>query len=275
MTLNTLTLCTLAAAVLYCGSGFAIISAMKSKEGKASSWLRWPILLGLILQAFALHGEMFRPDSVHFGFGYAVAETCFFAVIILLIETWIHRLHGQFGIALCITALGTLMPLAFPGQAIVATEWTPVFRWHLFFAIAGYAFMFVAVIQAILIGAQNRRLKEPREGDVRESFLDSMPGLIVMERIFFRIVAVGFLCISCTLVLGSMATHETYGTWLHIDHKTVLTWISWCIFCILLLGRTFAGWRAKTALSWFWAGIVLFCIAYFGYSLTHELLRAV
>ncbi len=275
MTVTALTICALAAAVLYIASGLAIISAMKGREGKASSLLRWPILIGLVLQALALHGEMFHPDAVHFGFGYAVAETCFFAVIILLIETWIHRLHGQFGIVLCLAGLGTLMPLLFPGNEIVATEWTPIFRWHLFFAIAGYAFMFVAVVQAMVIGAQNRRLKEPREDDAKMDFLDSMPGLVVMERIFFRIVAVGFVCITATIVLGSLATHEAYNTWLHLDHKTVLTWISWFIFGILLLGRYFAGWRAKTALTWFWVGVVLFCIAYFGYSLTHELLRSV
>ncbi|MFR3635302.1 MAG: hypothetical protein ACLTVB_04365 [Sutterella sp.] len=65
----------------------------------------------------------------------------------------------------------------------------------------------------------------------------------------------------------------TLITWLHLDHKSVLTWISWAIFAILLLGRTFAGWRAKTALVWFWVGVGLFCIAYLGYSLTNELLR--
>ena len=271
--MTLLSVSALLATVLYLASGIGIISAMKGREGKASSLWRWPVLLGLIAHVYALHGEMFRPDAVHFGFGYAISETCFFAIVILLIETWIHRLHAQFGIVPSLAGLGTLMPILFPGAAIVAVEWTPIFRWHLFFAIAGYAFMFVAVVQAVVIGAQNRRLKEPREDDAKMDFLDSMPGLVVMERIFFRIVAVGFLCITVTIVLGAITTHDTYGTWLHLDHKSVLTWISWAIFAILLLGRTFAGWRAKTALVWFWVGVGLFCIAYLGYSLTNELLR--
>ncbi|EJX03994.1 cytochrome c assembly protein [gut metagenome] len=93
-----------------------------------------------------------------------------------------------------------------------------------------------------------------------------------MERIFFRIVAVGFLCMTLTLILGAFATDEAYGVYFNPDHKTVLTWIAWCLFCVLLGGRYFAGWRAKTALNWFWAGCAVFAVAYFGYSFVIELM---
>ena len=73
-----------------------------------------------------------------------------------------------------------------------------------------------------------------------------MPGLVVMERIFFRIVAAGFLCLTLVLVTGSIATKEQYGVFIHLDHKMILTWLSWAIFGSLLAGRYFAGWRAKT-----------------------------
>lgn len=44
-------------------------------------------------------------------------------------------------------------------------------------------------------------------------------------------------------------------------------------FGILLAGRRVAGWRARTALNWFWAGFVVFVVAYFGYSFIQELVR--
>lgn len=50
----------------------------------------------------------------------------------------------------------------------------------------------------------------------------------------------------------------------------ILTWIAWVLFGILLAGRRFAGWRAKTALRWFWAGFLVFVIAYLGYSFILE-----
>ena len=43
------------AALLYLVSGIAIMSAMKKgAEAKASSLLRWPVLLGLVLHGYAV-----------------------------------------------------------------------------------------------------------------------------------------------------------------------------------------------------------------------------
>ena len=260
--MSALTICIVLAALLYLGTGMAIVGAMKGEGAKASNFLRWPVLAALVLQGYALHGEMFRNEIVHFGFGYAMSEMFFFAVIILLIESWIHRLHGQFGIVLIGAAAGVLMPLVFSGQSIASAEWTVLFRWHLFLAIAAYAFLMIALVHAILMTVQNRRLKSPDAAD-DSSFLDTLPGLVVMERIFFRIVAVGFLCITATIVV----------VFFNFDHKMILTWLAWILFGILLAGRQFAGWRAKTALSWFWAGFAFFVIAYFGYSFVLELIR--
>lgn len=272
MTMSALTICTVLAALLYLGSGLAIIKAMKGEGAKASSLLRWPVLAALVLHGYALHGEMFSHEAVNFGFGYAMSEMFFFAVIILLIESWVHRVHGQFGIVLIGAAVGVLMPLVFAGQTIASTEWTVIFRWHLFLAIAAYAFLMIALVHAILMTVQNRRLKSPAAED-DASFLDTLPGLVVMERIFFRIVTVGFLCITATLIVGAFATNERLGVYFSFDHKTILTWLAWVLFGILLIGRRFAGWRAKKALNWFWAGFAFFVIAYFGYSFVLELIR--
>lgn len=182
-----------------------------------------------------------------------------------------HRIHGQFGVILIAAAVGTLFPAFFPGAPIAASEWTTLFRWHLLAAIAAYSFMMIALVHAVLMALQNRYLKASVE---QPKFLDSMPGLVVMERIFFRIVAVGFLFMTAVLVLGGFATEEAYGVFFRFDHKMILTWIAWVLFGILLAGRRFAGWRAKTALRWFWAGFLVFVIAYLGYSFILEVFNA-
>ena len=270
--MTILTICTIIAAILYLGSGMAIIGSMKGEGSGASSLVRWPVLAGLVMQGYALHGEMFGEGAVNFGFGFAMSEMFFFAVIILLIETWIHRLHGQFGIVLIAAAVGTLSPLLFTGQVIPSVEWTTIFRWHLLLAIAAYAFLMIAFVHAVLMALINRRLKSPAVGETSK-FLDSMPALVVMERIFFRIVVVGFLFITLTLIVGALATQEAKGVYFLFDHKTILTWLAWVFFGILLAGRRVAGWRARTALNWFWAGFVVFVVAYFGYSFIQELVR--
>lgn len=169
--MTILTICTIIAAILYLGSGMAIIGSMKGEGSGASSLIRWPVLAGLVMQGYALHGEMFGEGAVNFGFGFAMSEMFFFAVIILLIETWIHRLHGQFGIVLIAAAVGTLSPLLFTGQVIPSVEWTTIFRWHLLLAIAAYAFLMIAFVHAVLMALINRRLKSPAVGETSKFLL--------------------------------------------------------------------------------------------------------
>ena len=70
-------------------------------------------------------------------------------MIILLIETWIHRLHGQFGIVLVAAAVGTLEPAPVHRPGDPSVEWTTIFRWHLLLAIAAYAFLMIAFVHAV------------------------------------------------------------------------------------------------------------------------------
>ncbi len=265
--MNSLSICTGLAALLYLASGIGILSAMKGEGARASGLLRWPVLLALVLHAYGIHGELFRQEAVHFGFGCCVSVMMFLAVAILLVESWVHRLHGQFGIILVAAAFASIFPMLFPGKPIEAAELTELFRWHILLAIAAYSFMIIALVHAVLMGVQNRALKNPAE---TPKLVETLPGLVVMERIFFRIVAVGFLCLTCVLVTGAFATEDAYGVFFRFDHKMILTWIAWLLFGILLLGRRFAGWRAKTALSWFWAGFAVFVVAYLGYSFILE-----
>ena len=259
------------AAILYLLAGIAILSAMKKgADAKASSLLRWPVVLGLVLRGWAIQGEMFQPEAVHFGFGYAVSVMVVLAVLVLLIESWVHRLHAQFGIILIAAAFGAVFPVIFPGTALPAADWTALFRWHLLTALGAYSFMTIALVHAVLMSMQNRHLKSPGVGN---GFLDSLPGLVVMERIFFRIVACGFALLTAVLVMGACVTKDTHGVYFLFDHKMTLTWISWIVFGVLLLGRVFAGWRARTALRLFWAGFIVFVVAYFGYSFILEVLR--
>lgn len=268
--MTTPTICTAAAALMYLVAGLGIVQGMKSESGSASPLWRWPVLLGLLLHAFGIHGEIFQPDSVRFGFSLALSVMFFFAAGIMYVESYVHRIHGQFGIVLTASAFAAALPVVFPGAPTAAAEWTTLFRVHLVLALASYSFMVIAFVHAVLMTLQNKRLKTMDVADGRSTFLDTMPGLVVMERIFFRIVAVGFVFLTLVLITGGLATKEALGVYFNFDHKMLLTWISWIVFGVLLWGRAASGWRARKALGWFWIGFALQIIAYIGYSFIKE-----
>ena len=67
--MTSLTITTAIAALLYMASGIGIVAAMKGgKDAKASSLLRWPVLLGLVHAGLMGLSAVVRGAGVEFGF---------------------------------------------------------------------------------------------------------------------------------------------------------------------------------------------------------------
>lgn len=74
---------------------------------------------------------------------------------------------------------------------VPAADWTLAFRWHLVFALAAYSFMMIAFVQAVLMMLQNTRLRA-KGLSANDDLLDSLPGLVVMERVFSALLLRAF-----------------------------------------------------------------------------------
>ncbi len=260
-----------AAGLLYLAAGTRVVRAVSSSEAGASlQKLRWPAMAAALLHAIAVGCEMFSPGVIHFGFGLAVSVAMLLAIFITLLESWVRKVSGLMGVLLIVAAVGAVMPVFFPGEAVPAEQWSPLFRVHLLMALAAYSFMTIAFVQAVLLALLQRQLKDPAASSP-SGLVASLPNLMAMERILYRIVLLGFVCLTLVLVLGAFATHEAFGQYLVLDHKTVLTWLAWAVFAVLLVGRYFFGWRNKQARAWFWAGYAILVVAYLVYRLVFEL----
>ncbi len=262
MALSEILLVVAALAYLVCGVG--IVKVLNAPEAVAPAWLRTVGFVGFAAHAVGVLMNMFAPGAIRFGFGMAVSALLCISVAIVLVESLVHRINGLMGIVIVVSAFGTALPVVFQGELFPAQEWSILFRVHLLMALAAYSFMTIAVVQAILLTRKEREVANPATLN-KGGLLSSMPSLLAMERILFRIVACGFACLTCVLILGAMATYELHQTYFIFEHKTILTWLSWIVFAVLLAGRYFLGWRKKKALSWFWAGIVFLAVAYLVY----------
>lgn len=259
------------AALMYLAAGTKVVRALSvSPAVEGLKNLRWVALGAAFLHAVAVGLAMFSPDTIYFGFGLAVSVALLMAVGITLIESWVRRVSGLMGILLIVAAVGVVMPVFFPGDAVPSKSWSYLFRTHLLLALAAYSFMTIAFVQAILLALLQRQLKTP-EAVSTSGLVANLPNLMAMERILYRIVLLGFICLTLVLISGSLTTHDTYGRYLVFDHKTVLTWLAWGVFAVLLVGRYFFGWRNKKARSWFWAGYAILVAAYLVYRFVFEL----
>jgi ABC-type uncharacterized transport system permease subunit len=89
-----------------------------------------------------------------------------------------------------------------------------------------------------------------------------------METLLFRIIALGYILLSLSLLSGVTYIDDIFAQ--HLVHKTVLSFAAWVVFAILLWGRWRFGWRGRTAVRWTLSGFGVLMLAYFGSKLVLE-----
>ncbi len=223
-------------------------------------WERLLLLAAIALQGMGLYGDLFPGDAMHFGFGYALALTLWLALVVYWIETFYTRLEGLQTLVLPIAALCAILPLMFPAQHTLSNVGSLVFRAHFTMAMLAYSLFTLAALHALLMAAAERRLHRGRLSRA----LASLPPLLVMESLLFRLIAIAFVMLTLTLATGIVFSETLFGKALAFNHKTLFAMLSWVIFAALLVGRHGYGWRGRKALRWTLAGFIALLLAYVG-----------
>jgi len=99
---------------------------------------------------------------------------------------------------------------------------------------------------------------------LERAVLGQLPPLLTMERLLFRLVTLGFVLLTLTVLTGVVFSEALFDRPIVFDHKTIFTLIAWAIFAALLAGRALYGWRGRVALRWTLAGFVAMFLAYAG-----------
>jgi ABC-type uncharacterized transport system permease subunit len=202
----------------------------------------------------------------HFGFAQALSATLLLAVLVLWIEGMFVPVRGLDVVVLPAAALSVLLPFAFPGAAIGAGVDSTALRLHLLVAMAAYSLLTIAALHALLMALVDRRLHSPLQAPTRGvgRIFGQVPSLLALENLLFRLIWVGFILLTATLVTGVFFSEQLFGRALRFEHKTIFTIASWLVFAGLLGGRLVFGWRGRTALRWTFAGFLMLLLAYVG-----------
>jgi ABC-type uncharacterized transport system permease subunit len=189
-----------------------------------------------------------------------VSAIIWLTVVIYWLGGFFYRLEGLQVFTLGAASLLVLFPLLFPSVRPLAHTGLAAFRLHVLISLLAYSLLTIASLQALMMAVLERRLR----GGSLPLYLRSVPPLLAMEQLLFRIIAAGFLLLTLTLGSGMMFAEELFGRPLQFTHKVVFGIAAWCIFAALLAGRQLAGWRGRTALRWTLAGFLVLVLAYVG-----------
>lgn len=166
-------------------------------------------------------------------------------------------------------ALAAVILQAFvPSRYLVHYGGDPLFTLHFVIAMLAYSLFIVATMHAIVMLAETKWLHR----GVMPPFLRSLPPLLEMEALLFRILFAAFVLLTLTVVSGLFFSEQLFGRPLQFTHKTVFGIVSWLIFASLLVGRYFYGWRGKRAVYLTLWGFAALLLAYLGSKFVLEII---
>lgn len=238
------------------------------KRSDMSRQERMIMLAALTAHGLTLQRELFPGEGMHFGFGLAVSLVVWLAVCFYWLETLYARLGGMHAIVIGAGLAGSMLPLAFPGQHVLANAGSVAFRAHFIIAMLAYSLFTLAAFHAMLMAVAEKQL---HSGKLTRT-LANLPPLLTMEALLFRLIAIAFVLLTLTLTSGIVFSESLFGTAFRLDHKTVFAMISWLLFGGLLIGRHVWGWRGRVALRWTLAGFTTLVLAYVGSRFVVEVL---
>jgi len=254
------------AAVLYGALGFHFWNT-RWRESETQcvacpmqTWERVAIAGSLLTHAFGLYTALFADAGMRFSFSFALSLMMWLAVLIYWLESFMARMEGMQPMVLPLAAACTILPVVFPQVHLVAHASATGFKLHFLAAMLAYSLLTLSALHAIFMGFTESALHKRA---VKRS-LSSLPPLLTMESLLFRMLLVGFILLTLTVGSGLLFSEALFGKPLAIDHKTLFAFASWGIFATLLIGRHAWGWRGKRALRWTLTGFALLILAYVG-----------
>lgn len=225
----------------------------------------WPksrvLLLGLV--AVILHGwllleHLFTPSGVDIGFFSILSLVGWLVALLLLLAAFSNPIECLGIVVLPFTGLTILLRLLSDEHQYLAQHLSAGLKFHILVSILAYSLLSIAVVQAILLYIQEAHLHNKQPG----GFIRTLPPLETMESMLFRMIRLGFIVLSVSLISGGFYLEDLLGQ--HLAHKTILSVTAWILFAILLWGRWQFGWRGRMAIRWTISAFVMLMLAYFG-----------
>jgi ABC-type uncharacterized transport system permease subunit len=253
----------LLSSALYAGLAALLYRELADPTGRKGSALRalhWAVLVPLLLHTVLLYRAVVGADGIYLGVGSSLSTIVWLTVLIYWIGSCFYRLQGLQIFILACAAVFVLAPAALPSvHPLPHTEFAG-FRLHLLISLVAFSLFTIASLQALMMAALERRL----HGGTLPAYLQSLPPLLTLEKLLFRIIGAGFLLLTLTLASGMLFSEELFGRPLQFTHKVVFGILAWLIFSGLLAGRQIYGWRGRVALRWTLTGFMALLLAYIG-----------
>ena len=223
-------------------------------------------LLALALHAAVLYQGILTSSGLNLGIFNTVSLVAWVVAGVVVVASLVAPVENLALVLLPSAGLGIGLELLFPNERLLLASAPLGLRLHVVLSVTAYSLLTIAALQAVVIAVEERLLRTRRY----LAAMQLLPPLQIAESLMFQFIIAGFFLLSLGLLSGLMFVEDIFAQ--HLVHKTVLSFVAWCIFAVLLWGRYRFGWRGRTALRYMFAGFVALLLAYFGTKVVLELI---
>ena len=231
-----------------------------------AGFVRWMLPLAIVLHGASLAWP-WDLGGFHFGFAKALSATFWIGLLLLWFEGRKVPLEPMRLMVLPPALVALLLPLLWPGVDFGELAQLPLFVPHLLAGTLAYGVLLLAALHALLMLWVQRDLQRPMSNapaGPMSRWIGRLPPLMVLERVLFRFIGIGFVLLLLTTASGMLFSEEVFGRPFRIEHKTVFSLVALAFFAVLLAGRVFRGWRGKIATRFTLGGFAVLLLAYVG-----------
>ncbi|MFB1034265.1 MAG: cytochrome c biogenesis protein CcsA [Sinobacterium sp.] len=164
------------------------------------------------------------------------------------------------------TGLIVLLSGLIPSAYVIQISAKPNLLIHISLALFAYSCLAIASLYAIQLSYINFRLKEKNASLLHSS----LPPLMAVENILFKLLLVGTVLLTLSLVSGFMFLDNMFAK--EQTHKTTFSLLAWALYSSILVGHSLFGWRGKPVIWSTIIGGVLLTLAYFGSRFVREVI---
>ncbi|PCN49370.1 c-type cytochrome biogenesis protein CcsB [Curtobacterium sp. 'Ferrero'] len=226
------------------------------------------MILGVILHIGAVVLRGIAADRVPWGnmFEFSLTGTALIVLIFLGVQLWQNlQFLGVFisGLTLILLGVATVnyyVPVV-PLVAALQSYWLVI---HVFVAIAGTGFFALGAGLAVSQLVQTYRQGRPSTGKLR--FMETLPDADRLEVLSYRVILVGFVLWTFTLIAGAIWAERAWGRYWGWDTKEVWTFIIWVVYAGYIHARATRGWRGARSS---WLALIGFGAVMFNFSVVN------
>lgn len=164
------------------------------------------------------------------------------------------------------TGMIVLLSGFMPSAHVIQINVNPNLLIHISLALFAYACLAIASLYAVQLSYINFRLKEKNASLLHSS----LPPLMAVENILFKLLLVGTILLTLSLVSGFMFLDNMFAK--EQAHKTLLSLLAWGLYTLILMGHFIFGWRGRSVIWSTIVGGILLTLAYFGSRFVREVI---